>query len=99
MKLIDFKTVSPLFEQERDGEKPFTIRKIDYKDARFRALAQWTCEREWGLRVTNPQTGESFIRRIKNVSFLWHYDFSGDGEPGLEGLYDWRIIMMGELKV
>jgi len=29
MKILDFKTVSPLFEMERDGIKPFTIRLQD----------------------------------------------------------------------
>ena len=97
MKIIDFKTVSPLFEQERDGGKPFTIRKIDNKDPRFKALSQWSCERDWGLRITNAQTGESFIRKIKNVSYLWHYDLSGDTEPMLRGIYNQRIITMGNI--
>ena len=97
MKIIDFKSVSPLFEQERDGDKPFNIRKVDNKDVRFKALSQWSPERDWGLRITNPQTSESFIRRIINVSYLWYYDCSGDIKPGLQGIYDWRIITMGEL--
>jgi len=96
VKILEFKTVSPLFEMERDGIKPFTIRRID-KDSRFRALSQWNCEREWGIKITNPATGEYFIRRIKNVSYLVYDDISGIGEPGLRWLCDWRIITLGKL--
>ena len=74
MKVIEFKTVSPLFEMERDGIKPFTIRKRD-KDKRFRALAQWIEDYKWTIRITNPATGESFDRLITNVSYLFYADW------------------------
>jgi len=96
VKIIDFKTVSPLFEMERDGEKPFTTRKIEKGDKRFRALSQWQPAYHWGIRITNPATGGSFIREIVNVSFLWHFNQSYNNKShGLTALYDWRIIIMG----
>lgn len=97
MKVIDFKTVSPLFEMERDGVKPFTVRRADAKDKRFKALSQWNCELDWGIRITNPATGESFVRRIKSTSYLWHDDLSGENPPGLEIFQDWRMIDLGEI--
>lgn len=93
MKILDFKTVSPLFEIERDGEKPFSIRKID-KGKRFRALSQWKPWHKWGMRMTNPATGESFVREIKEVSYLWYHDSL---ELGVTPIYDWRIIILGDL--
>lgn len=97
MKIIDFKTVSPLFEMERDGEKPFTTRKRDSKDKRFRALAQWEPAYYWGLRITNPTTGESFIREIVAVSYLRYFDSRQDEIGKCQAtFYDWRIIIMGD---
>lgn len=60
MKILDFKTVSPLFEMERDGSKPFTTRMVMPKEAKHRALSQWQPGYKWGIRITNPATGESF---------------------------------------
>lgn len=98
MKVIDFKTVSPLFEMERDGEKPFTTRKIDPKDKRFRALAQWHPSFHWAIRITNPATGESFIREIVAVSFLQYLDRREDYFWKRHARFlDWQIIIMGEI--
>lgn len=94
MKILDFKSVSPLFEMERDGDKPFEVRKIDLKDKRFRALSQWQPSYNWGIRITNPATGESFIREIIEVSFLWYYSHS---DSGFKADADWKIIVMGEI--
>ena len=92
MKILDFKSVSPLFEMERDGDKPFEARKIDSKDKRFRALSQWQPHFQWGIRITNPATGESFIREIVAVSYLWyHYNFDFKVNA------DWKIIVLGEI--
>jgi len=98
MKIIDFKSVSPLFEMERDGEKPFNIRKIDPKDKRFRALSQWQPSYNWGIRITNPATGESFIREIVAVSFLRYFDAREvDPRKRQATFFDWKIIVLGEL--
>jgi hypothetical protein len=94
-KILDFKTVSPLFEMERDGIKPFTTRLIDGKDARFRALSQWKPEYNWAIRITCPSTGASFIRRIETVSSILYW-YKNEGIQGLAN-YNWLIILMGEL--
>jgi hypothetical protein len=74
-KILEFKTVSPLFEMERDGKKYFTERLIDAKDSRFRALSQWKHEYDWLIRIVNPVTGESFVRHIFNVGRMLVYDW------------------------
>ena len=93
-KIIDFKTVSPLYEEEKDGQKWFTLRKRD-NGSRFRALHQWNCELTWYIRITNPDTGDFFIRRITNVSYLWVFDASGIVEAGLSSREPWMIIEWG----
>lgn len=103
MKLLEFKSVSPLFEMERDGIKPFTTRKVDNKDARFRALAQWNIGWSWAIRITNPATGESFIREIKSVSYVHWVDWHIALQPNrlfldrLQVFEGWKIIVMGEI--
>ncbi len=69
-KIIDFKTVSPLYEMECNGVKHFTERLLDYDNTRFRALAQWQPGYRWKIRITNPATTEHFTRNIINVSRL-----------------------------
>lgn len=74
MKRLDFKTAPQLFEQERDGIKPFTIRKRDWKDKRFQSLSHWDKDLIWKIRIYNSKTYEYFDRIITNVSYLWYYD-------------------------
>jgi len=103
MKIIDFKTACPLFELERDGLKPFTIRLVDYKDKRFKSLAQWQQHFDWALRITNPANGESFIRKIVSIDFVRYVDWkiaSQMERPFWERLRTfepWKIIVLGEL--
>lgn len=59
MKVVEFKTISPFFEQERDGIKPFTIRQWDDDDKRFVNLSSYEA-----VKITNPATGESFTRML-----------------------------------
>ena len=92
MKIIEFKTVSPMFEQERDDKKCLTFRKYDYKDPRFRAMSQWNPEREWYIKITNPETGESFTRRIYGYSYLQWFDISGHRVPTFYPHEEWRVI-------
>ena len=98
MKVIDFNSIEPFFSQERDGKKTFTIRKTDSKDKRFRTLAQWTPDKHWGIRITNPTTGESFIREIIFANFLSYFDYRQDNFwDRLTYFYDCKIIVMGEV--
>ena len=88
---------------ERDGIKPFTTRKVDYKDARFRALAQWQPGWGWAIRITNPATGESFIRELKSVDYVRWVDWEIARQPDrtfferLQVFEGWKIIVMGEI--
>jgi hypothetical protein len=91
-KVIEFKTVSPLFEMERDDKKCLTFREYDYSDKRFKALAQWNSDLEWYIKIINPATSESFIRRIYNISYLQWFDFSGHREPAFYPHDNWRVI-------
>jgi hypothetical protein len=91
MKILEFKTISPFFEQCRDGKKPFDIRLREPKDKRFRALSQlpysYTGEnliKGWGVRFINPATGENFTR----VLMRWEY---------LPVQPSWIIIYLGDL--
>ena len=73
-KIIEFKCQSPFFELTRDGKKPFDIRLIDPKDARFRALAQWrynhaSWKRIWAIRLVHP-SGEFICRELRNIDHL-----------------------------
>lgn len=89
MKILDFKTVSPLFEMERDGIKPFTCRKWAYgRDRRFLSLSQWKHRYTWGIRITNPNTGESFLRKLVGKQYM--IDFT------TQTAYDWVILFLGE---
>jgi len=85
---LPFKTVSPLFEMEKSGEKPFTVRKIDYLDSRFAILKRYmdqpTRTEPIAIAITNPATGETFIRRLRTLEYLRL-------SPG------WLIIYLGEL--
>ena len=66
MKILEFETSSPLFELERDGKKPFITCLWDWNDSRFRALSQncWNRYKDWAIQITNPDTGESFVRKL-----------------------------------
>jgi len=92
MKTIDFKTISPFFEQCRDGDKPFDIRKRDYKDPRFRALSQVRFQTQigWAIRFTNPESEESFCRQLLAWDYLRDID-------GLLIQPEWIILFLGEL--
>ena len=90
-KVLEFKTISPLFEMCRDGEKPFDIRLYDPKDKRFRALSQLPYSYQgtnsikgWGVKFSNPSTGESFTRNLLHWKYL-------PVQPA------WIIMYLGEL--
>lgn len=90
MKVLEFKTVSPLFEMERDGIKPFTTRRVDIKDSRFRALSQWQLGLDWAIRIVNPSTGETFTRKLIEERYIRDRDL-------LLVQPEWKILYLGEL--
>jgi hypothetical protein len=66
--IVEFKTVSPLFEMERDGIKPFTTRLIDKADTRFDVLLNPNIRTI--IKIINPATGESFERKVWHISYV-----------------------------
>jgi hypothetical protein len=75
--VVNFKTVSPLFEMERDGIKPFTTRLLPVTDERF--LHLYGClschpemEHELFITITNPETRESFTRNVIDATEVPH---------------------------
>lgn len=86
-RVIEYKTVSPLFEMERDGLKPFTIRHIERGDPRVRSLSHASFV-NWLIKITNPATGEYFYRKLIGKSIL-----QGLGQTQLS---DWMILYMGK---
>lgn len=94
MKILEFKTISSFFELCRDGKKPFDIRLFDYHDKRFRALSQWNHLEgaQWGIKFTNPATGQSYIREFKD----WRYLFTPPPNSKWIRPY-WIIMYLGKL--
>ncbi len=85
LKVLQFKSISPFFEQERDGIKPFTIRLWDSNDNRFMTLPSKSLRSE--VKITNPTTKESFSREYEGFIFLAH---------PVQGICGWVIIYLGE---
>jgi len=65
---VEFTTVSPLFEMERDGIKPFTTRNIDHTDNRRDIL--FNPLNDVLIKITNPATGESFTRKVAHITYV-----------------------------
>ncbi len=69
--LVIFKSKPDMFDKERRGGKPNTLRKIDREDLRFQKLERK--EHGWDnepthICIENSSTGEHFIRRITDVT-------------------------------
>ena len=64
---ITFKSVSPLFEMERNYQKPFTVRQVDLTDERFASLRMGHAQR---ITIQNPDTGEAFTRPITGWAYI-----------------------------
>ena len=95
-RILEFKSISPFFEQEKDGSKPFIVLQWHTKDSRFRALALWdlACRRkghkpDWLIKLTNPATGEYFYCRLEDVVYF-------PGQTGQGPMNDWLILYLGK---
>ena len=58
--IAQFKSIPGMYEKEKSGKKPNTLRKIDPKDDRFIAL-RLGCKR---IRIVKRDLSESFERYI-----------------------------------
>ena len=65
--MISFKSIPQMFEKERDGRKPNTIREMDEFDNRFKLLAE---SKAHLITIVNTETQEAFTRKITDVS-IW----------------------------
>ncbi len=74
VKVLDFESVSPAFEMERSGEKPFTVWKIDFEDDRYKTildrLEHHTLRDDLIINTVNPATGDSFHRRLVGAEII-----------------------------
>lgn len=61
---VKFKSIPGMFDKEKDGRKPNTLRKIDGEDIRFYALKHG-CKR---ITIINTATGEKFTRDITDYT-------------------------------
>lgn len=71
MIAVKFKSTPDNYAKEKDGRKPNTVRILETTDARWRKLAD---KKVAQIVITNTETGESFKRRVTDVTFwngLW----------------------------
>ncbi len=106
--VLDFKSVSPFFEWERDGVRPFTERLYDAHDPRFRAISRWwpwlRNSKPIAIRITNPATGEKFMRELIGKARQHDADVNdtikamppAERRKFMGQLYKWVFLFLGE---
>lgn len=69
-----FKSLDHIFQKEKAGIKPNTVRKIDLNDDRFLYLISKAYngfnEHELSIEIVNERTGEVFERWIEDIT-IW----------------------------
>lgn len=72
MKIVSFKSIPEMYVKEKSGKKNNTLRKFLAEfliDERFETLMKIKDENlEAEIEIVNIETGESFIRKITDVS-------------------------------
>lgn len=72
MEKVSFKSIPEMYVKEKSGKKNNTLRKFlaeFVEDKRFSALMKIKDENlECEIEIINTETGESFIRKITDVS-------------------------------
>jgi hypothetical protein len=63
---VIFKSIPEMFEKEKDGRKPNTLRMIYNDDPRYDALKDKTATH---ITIENTDTKEAFMREITDISF------------------------------
>ena len=74
--MIEFKSLSKYFDDEKSGLKNWTIREIPkIPDARFTVLRNWMKNKEYGnIKITRSELpNNSFIRQIKHITKFDNY--------------------------
>ena len=72
--LIIFKTKTPYYEKEEDGNKSNTVRQVGDADSRFDDLMEIIQADDYygrldKIKIINAKTGESFERIITDVTY------------------------------
>ena len=68
-QVVKFKSLPIVFEKEKSGKKPFTIREIDV-DNRFEWItAMWRLGEFGYIQIINSENKESFKRRITDITY------------------------------
>ena len=67
MEIVEFKSADPFYEKELSGLKNNTVR-FDDKKERFDILREFKKGDELGIVITDPKTGFSFSRHVRDVS-------------------------------
>jgi hypothetical protein len=62
--VVQFKSIPEMFEKEKSGAKPNTVRKIDLKDDRFK----WLRKGHKRIVIINTETHETFERYITDYT-------------------------------
>ena len=73
LETVTFKSIDSIFQKERSGVKPNTSRVVDWKDERFRILAQMALGYlpMGHIRIENAEhKGINFTRKIKDITFF-----------------------------
>ena len=71
MERVSFKSIPEMYEKEKSGIKNNTVRLVDIFDKRFDILEDISNEVE--IEIINTETKESFIRKIRDVTFFYEY--------------------------
>lgn len=74
IQTLPFKSIPIYYDDEENGNKPYTIREID-DDWRFICLKRhWdnVPNKELYIELTNTSTGDKFKRRVTNIYYTKH---------------------------
>lgn len=70
-EVVEFKSIPELYEKEKFGTKPNTVRKLPIGGERERKLRMWASLVDYGqIAITNSETGESFLRNVADVTIF-----------------------------
>ena len=68
---IEFKSIPEMFEKEKSGRKPNTLRIVNLDDERFDLLKD---KKVSHITIQNTETKEEFTRKITDIT-LWNGQF------------------------
>ena len=63
-----FKSIPEMYEKEKDGRKPNTLREVEKGDKRLTNLTNWP-QFPLDIIIINTESGEHFRREITDITF------------------------------